>query len=82
MTLGSVQLEQLSTRGWTSVPGVVDATAVTQIQELVWEFLESRGVHRDDPANWPDKIDKLQPLRKQQAFDPSLARPSTRSAIS
>jgi hypothetical protein len=75
MTLGSVQLAQLSARGWTSVPGVVDATGGSQMQELVWEFLESRGGHRDDPANWPDKIDKLQPLRNQQAFDPFLDTP-------
>jgi len=70
--LDQAQLDDLHGRGWTTVAGVVAPGEVESMLDLVWDFLESRGLVRDDPTTWPETVGKLQPLRKAGVFDPFL----------
>jgi len=70
--LTAAQLEEFERRGWTTVPDAVSPADRVVMFDRVWEFLEKRGLLRDDPSTWPDSIDKLQPLRKAGAFDAFL----------
>ncbi|MDW3218646.1 MAG: phytanoyl-CoA dioxygenase family protein [Acidimicrobiales bacterium] len=66
------QLAALEQRGHVLLAGFVDPEGVAAMQDAVWSFLHGRGIEPDRPADWPPKIDKLQPLRKAGAFDPFL----------
>ena len=66
------QIYELETRGHTKLSGFVDSEGVELMQAAVWNFLDSRGVRPGQNSEWPDQVDKLQPLRKAGAFDPFL----------
>ena len=72
MPLDSTQLEELHGRGWTRVPAFLDPTTVGQVEDAMWAFLGRRGIDRHDPTTWPDRVPKLQPLRRGSTFDPWL----------
>jgi hypothetical protein len=52
-TLGVVDVDTFIRDGYVAIRGAVDGETVTACQELIWDALASRGMHRDDPATWP-----------------------------
>jgi hypothetical protein len=70
--LDPTQLGELHARGWTTVPNAVTDDQLADIRELVWAFLESRGLQRGDRTTWPETVGKLQPLRNAGVFDAFL----------
>ncbi len=67
--LAQSQVDELMSRGITHLQGVVAPNVIGAAEEHVWQFLASRGVDRHDRSTWPDRVDKLQPLRKAGVFD-------------
>jgi hypothetical protein len=62
LILGLVDVAGFIRDGYVVIRGAVDAATVVACRERVWDSMQGRGVHRDDPATWPPlvEIDDLQ----------------------
>jgi hypothetical protein len=58
---GRVDVDSFVRDGLVVIRGAVDAGTVAACQELTWQSMAGRGLHRSDPATWPPlvRIDDL-----------------------
>src|SRR5262245_46847638 len=69
--LSAEQRDELATRGYTYLRGVVAPDEAAAIEERIWVFLQGRGIERTDRRTWPSGLlSGVQELRKAKAFAP------------
>jgi len=49
-------LDHLERRGFVVLSGVLDAQDVERAKQLLWEWLETHGMSRQDPTSWLDNF--------------------------
>lgn len=67
--LSPSQVEEFHSEGFVRVPTAFEGTEA--MVDALWEFVEPRGIRRDDPATWPSgPVSHLQGLRTHPVYEP------------
>jgi hypothetical protein len=70
--LTPTQLDELRTRGFTYLRGMISPGAAAAIEDRIWAFFARRGIDRTDRSTWPPAglMSKVQGLRQAGVFAP------------